>query len=89
LLVQVVDYGIGIPKGELKSVFNKGHRAGNHSNVEGSGLGLYVCQQIVKAHNGNIWAESVEGEGSTLCFTLPMTATEQPENKLVEKSYVG
>jgi signal transduction histidine kinase len=89
LLVQVVDYGIGIPKGELKSIFNKGHRAGNHSDVEGSGLGLYVCQQIIKAHSGNIWAESVEGEGSTFCFTLPIVVTEQPKNKLVEKSYVG
>jgi two-component system sensor histidine kinase VicK len=89
LLVQVIDYGIGIPKGELKAIFNKGYRAENRGDVEGSGLGLYICQQIVKAHGGNIWAESVEGEGSTLCFTLPIEATEHPENKLVEKSYVG
>jgi signal transduction histidine kinase len=89
LLVQVVDYGIGIPKGELKAIFNKGHRAENRGDVEGSGLGLYICQQIIKSHGGNIWAESVEGEGSTFSFTLPLVAVEKPENKLVEKSYVG
>ncbi len=89
LLVQVVDYGIGIPKGELKAIFNKGHRAENRGDVEGSGLGLYICQQIIKAHGGNIWAESVEGEGSTFSFTLPLAAVEKPENKIVEKSYVG
>ncbi len=89
LVVQVTDYGIGIPKGELKAIFNKGHRAENRGDVEGSGLGLHICQQIVKAHGGDIWAESVEGEGSTFCFTLPIAAAEQLENKLVEKSYVG
>jgi signal transduction histidine kinase len=89
LLVQVIDYGIGIPKGELKAIFNKGHQADNRGEVEGNGLGLYICQQILKAHGGNIWAESVEGEGSTFCFTLPIIAKEHPENKIVEKSYVG
>ncbi|MBN1693083.1 MAG: hypothetical protein JW845_05960 [Dehalococcoidales bacterium] len=89
LVVQVTDYGIGIPKGELKAIFNKGHRAENRGDVEGSGLGLHICHQIVKAHGGDIWAESVEGEGSTFCFTLPKAAAENPENKIVEKSYVG
>ncbi|MBN1160776.1 MAG: hypothetical protein JXA17_02365 [Dehalococcoidales bacterium] len=89
LLVQVVDYGIGVPKGELKSIFNKGHQASNRGDVEGNGLGLYICRQIVKAHGGKIWAESVEGEGSTFSFTLPINAVEQLESKIVEKSYVG
>ena len=73
LLVQVIDHGIGIPKEELLTVFNKYYKAeNNRGDIEGNGLGLYICQQIIKAHGGRIWAESVEGEGSTFCFSLPL-----------------
>ncbi|OGN94632.1 MAG: hypothetical protein A2Y89_05335 [Chloroflexi bacterium RBG_13_51_18] len=89
LLVQVIDYGIGIPKGELSAIFNKNYRAENHGDIDGKGLGLYICRQIIKAHGGNIWAESVEGEGSTFCFSLPIDSARQRENKQVEQSYAG
>jgi signal transduction histidine kinase len=77
LLVQVIDYGIGIPKTELPAIFNRYYQAENRGDVEGTGLGLYICQQIIQAHGGRIWAESVEGEGSTFCFSLPIATARQ------------
>jgi signal transduction histidine kinase len=77
LLVQVIDYGIGIPKTELPAIFNRYYQAENRGDVEGTGLGLYICQQIIQAHGGRIWAESVEGEGSTFCFSSPIATARQ------------
>lgn len=39
-------------------------------NISGFGIGLYLCAEIIKRHNGEIWAESTPGEGSTFYFTL-------------------
>ena len=77
LMVQVTDSGIGIPGAELSAIFNKYYQAENRGNVAGTGLGLYICQNIIKAHGGRIWAESVEGKGSTFSFSLPITAARQ------------
>jgi signal transduction histidine kinase len=77
LLVQVTDYGIGISPADIPAIFDKSYRGNNRGNTEGNGLGLYICRQIVEAHGGRIWAESVEGEGSTFSFTLPLAAARQ------------
>jgi nitrogen-specific signal transduction histidine kinase len=74
LLVQVMDCGCGIPTAELPRIFDRFYRGTNHSGIPGIGLGLYISRQIVEAHGGRIWAESVEGQGSTFSFTLPLTA---------------
>ena len=87
LLVQVIDRGIGIPAAELSAIFDKYHQAGNRGDVEGNGLGLYICRQIIKACGGNIWAESVEGEGSTFCFTLPLNTAAPDVKKHLEKNH--
>jgi len=87
LLVQVIDRGIGIPRSELSAIFEKYHQAGNRGNVEGDGLGLYICRQVIKACGGDIWAESVEGEGSTFCFTLPIYTAAPCEDKDLEKNH--
>jgi signal transduction histidine kinase len=78
ILVWVSDQGVGIPPQDLERVFERFYRVDNEitQKTRGAGLGLSVCQGIVEAHGGRIWAESVLGEGSTFYFTLPLTADE-------------
>ncbi len=68
--VTVSDNGIGIPEHELAAVFEPFRRGSNTARVAGTGLGLALCQRIVEAHGGKIWAESVPGSGTKICFTL-------------------
>jgi signal transduction histidine kinase len=72
LLIQVKDHGIGIPQDEIPAIFDEHYRASNHGDAEGTGLGLYICRQIVEAHGGRIRAESAEGQGSTFSITFPL-----------------
>lgn len=74
IIVSVTDTGIGIPEDDLKIVFEKFQRSGDHltSSVEGTGLGLAIAREIVQLHGGSIWAESVHGKGSTFTFTLAL-----------------
>jgi signal transduction histidine kinase len=69
-LVSVSDTGIGIPDGDLTSIFER-FRQLDRSDRTGLGLGLYISLWIVEAHGGRIWAESKVGEGTTFHFTLP------------------
>ncbi|NEU07876.1 PAS domain-containing sensor histidine kinase [Flavihumibacter sp. R14] len=70
--VCVKDEGIGIPQEEIDNLFYRFYRVENNSNVSGFGIGLYLSAEIVKRHNGKIWAESELGKGSTFCFTIPV-----------------
>jgi K+-sensing histidine kinase KdpD len=74
LLIQVSDQGMGIPTEDLERIFERFYRVENEitQNVRGVGLGLPVCQGIVEAHGGRIWAESTLGTGSVFNFTLPI-----------------
>lgn len=69
----VKDTGPGIPKENLKDVFNKFHQypIKTAERGNGTGLGLAFVQHIVTAHGGKVWAESVPGHGSTFIFVLP------------------
>ncbi len=67
----VQDFGIGIPSSIIGSLFEKFYR--NHrsrAQIGGTGLGLYLSKAIVRAHGGQIWVQSKEGQGSTFGFTL-------------------
>jgi len=71
---QVQDTGIGIPADALPRIFERFYKV-DHSRAQGktrsTGLGLAIAKHLVEAHGGKIWAESVEGKGSTFYFTLP------------------
>jgi len=71
VIFSVKDEGMGIPKEELPYIFERFYRAEKSSNIEGIGLGLFLCQQIIKAHKGYVWAESNEGKGSVFYFSIP------------------
>lgn len=72
-MIFVRDQGNGIPPDQLNEVFKRFFRARSY-RAEGLGLGLYLSRQFVQMHRGRIWAESVEGVGSTFYFTLPLEA---------------
>ena len=72
-IFKVTDTGIGIPEGFKKRMFEKFSRADNSGmyHANGSGIGLYIVKEIVKAHKGDISVESKEGKGTTVTITLP------------------
>ncbi len=73
VLFQVQDTGIGIAKQQQKRVFSRFFRGANavRAETEGTGLGLFIAKNIVEAHGGKIWFESLENKGTTFYFTLP------------------
>ena len=69
----IKDNGIGIPSQEIPYIFEKMYRASNSTkiSVKGTGLGLYITSQIIKAHSGKIKVKSKENHGTKFWFTLP------------------
>ncbi|MBQ0078780.1 MAG: ATP-binding protein [Eubacterium sp.] len=76
LVVYVRDYGKGIRSKHLGHIFDKFYRADYADNtnkqIEGRGLGLTLCKEMINAHQGEIFAESVYGEGSKFTFIIPL-----------------
>lgn len=71
--VSVIDQGAGIVKEKLPYLFDRYFRLEDReTNYNGLGLGLYICAEIIKKHNGKIGVESVVGKGSTFWFMLPL-----------------
>ena len=72
--VSVTDNGRGISPDHAARVFERFYRVAetSDSNPSGLGLGLYICQELVKAHGGKLELHSIVGEGSTFSFTLPL-----------------
>jgi signal transduction histidine kinase len=73
VIVTVVDDGPGIPSEDLPHLFDRFWRGdqARRQATGGSGLGLTIARRLVEAHGGRLWAQSLEGEGSTFAFTLP------------------
>jgi signal transduction histidine kinase len=74
LRFSVRDEGPGIPPSQQERIFEKFYRLDPNmtQGVGGTGLGLYICRELVDAMEGEIWVESVPGEGSTFSFELPV-----------------
>ena len=70
--VSVKDQGVGISADRLGSIFHKGESTSGTGGEEGSGLGLQLCQDFARKNGGDCFVESVEGEGSTFSFTIPI-----------------
>jgi len=73
-VVSVSDEGIGIDPGNQSAVFQVFKRLHSHEEHPGTGIGLALSRRIVERHGGEIWVDSVPGEGSTFSFTLPAAA---------------
>lgn len=71
-VVQVRDWGVGIPASELPNIFERFHRA-DLVGGQGHGLGLFIAAALARLHSGSLTAKSALGEGSTFCLRLPLT----------------
>ncbi len=71
ITISVIDYGQGIPQDEQKLIFNKYYSAAKKFRKIGTGLGLYLSQQIAKSHGGEITVESEENVRTEFCIKLP------------------
>ena len=72
VVVEVGDRGPGLRPGEERLIFEKFHRTDPAPSVRGAGLGLAICEGIIRAHGGHIWAENRPGGGVALRFSLPV-----------------
>lgn len=90
MIVGVKDQGYGISKKSLPNIFNKFYRVTDNElvrEISGSGLGLSLVKEIIKAHGGSVWVESELGKGSTFYFSIPkddeFTYVHETENEVV------
>jgi len=73
IVISFKDFGIGIPNDKISKIFDRFYRVDELSkDYSGLGIGLFISSEIIKQHGGKIWAESIEGKGSTFYFSLPV-----------------
>jgi two-component system phosphate regulon sensor histidine kinase PhoR len=73
IVFAVKDSGVGIAADDLPRIFERFYKADRARASGGTGLGLAIARHTVEAHRGKIWAESVEGQGSTFYFSIPVS----------------
>jgi two-component system, OmpR family, sensor histidine kinase SenX3 len=74
VVITVTDAGIGIPRGDLERIFERFYRVdqARSRDTGGTGLGLSIVRHVAQAHGGEVTVESIEGQGSTFRFVLPV-----------------
>jgi len=77
--LSIADTGTGIPREKIEKLFGteENFTTSGTENEKGTGLGLILCKEFVEKNGGKIWAESVEGKGSTFRFTIPLEVQER------------
>lgn len=80
-IIAVSDQGIGIPADQQALIFGRFMRADNarEQGIAGTGLGLYLCRELVERHGGRIWFDSIEGHGTTFFVALPLNVSPDEE----------
>ena len=85
-IIKVIDFGIGIPKDELVSIFDRFYQTRKENNAinVGSGLGLAYIKHLVEVHKGEINIESEFHKGTTCTVTIPISKTAYSDNSIIE-----
>lgn len=81
MTVQIKDNGLGIPASKVDRIFERFYRVdkGRARKMGGTGLGLAISKEIIEAHDGKIWANSVENKGTTIFINLPCETLEEDD----------
>jgi signal transduction histidine kinase len=76
VIIHVTDQGPGITRDEQSQIFEKFYRGSRGQHLKGTGMGLAIAREIVRAHGEEIWVKSSPGKGSEFCFSLPIAPVE-------------
>ena len=72
MVFTIKDTGIGIPPRDIERIFERFYKVDRARSAQGTGLGLSIARHLVEAHGGRIWVESIQTEGSTFFFSIPI-----------------
>ena len=72
MVFSIKDTGIGIPPRDIERIFERFYKVDRARSAQGTGLGLSIARHLVEAHGGRIWVESIQTEGSTFFFSIPI-----------------
>lgn len=81
VIISISDQGLGVPKKDVPHIFDRFFRVdkARARSMGGTGLGLAISKEVILAHKGKIWLESIEGKGSTFYISLPYEPYEEVE----------